>query len=313
MLFKKGYDALERALRDVGCTVTRCGWNRIPDLEGVDAVLVHAEEAMTQLAATATLKRRLQARPAPLIAIDRDAPWHKGIRSWRIWLTQRLKIIDIYATHSLQDANRFAALALYFPNAADVSRYNLGAHTLSKMRTAGWYRHDVSFLGNLDAKRYREHAARVAFMEQLATRLSTLGIEHLFRHSENMPASEQVEIIQRSRINLNFGAACDNGPTRSWGLPERCYGVPACGGFLLSDDREHAARDFVPGQEWVSYKNLDECVDKIVYYLNHYSEAREIAERAYLRVMHDHTYTVRAKTLLDAIQDWHTGLQQTRP
>ena len=308
MLFKKGYDALEQALRETNCEIVRCGWQETINLDGIDAVLVHAEEALTHLQAMRALKRnKPPGRRVPMIAIDRDAPWHKGVKPWRIWLAQRLALFDVYATHSLQGADRFASVALYFPNAADITRYNLGGHTLEDMRPLAWYRYDVSFLGNLNAERYREHAPRVAFIQQLGSRLSGLGISHFFQHSEHMPVTEQVDIIQHSRINLNYGAACDNGPARSWGLPERCYGIPACGGFLLSDDREHAVRDFVPGAEWVSFAGLDDCVQKIVYYLEHQAEAREIAERAHRRVMHDHTYATRAAALIDVIRQWHAG------
>ena len=57
-------------------------------------------------------------------------------------------------------------------------------------------------------------------------------------------------------------AACDAGAEPSWGLPERCYGVPACGGFLLSDRRRHAAEDFAD-DERAEYDGLDDCVRKI--------------------------------------------------
>lgn len=312
MLFKKGYAALEQALSAAGCSVTRCGWRPHPDLDGVDAVLMHAEEAMTDLQTTIALKRQLRGKPTPIIAIDRDSPWHKGVKPWRIWLSKRLGLFDIYASHSLQGADEFSSRALYFPNAADVSRYNLGPYTLADMRAPDWYRYDVSFVGNLDAKRYREHAARALFFQALSNRLSELGISHHFPHAENMLVLEQVEIIQHTRINLNYGAACDSGPARSWGLPERCYGVPACGGFLLSDEREHATRDFMLGKEWISFQNLDDCVDKISYYLKHFAEARDIAERAHLRVMRDHTYTERANSLLAAIEDWRTNFMEAR-
>ncbi len=52
---------------------------------------------------------------------------------------------------------------------------------------------------------------------------------------------------------MNIGAAADGEREKSWGLPERCYGIPACGGFLLSDERGHAANDFVVGRELVFF------------------------------------------------------------
>ena len=94
------------------------------------------------------------------------------------------------------------------------------------------------------------------------------------------------------------GCACDAGAEPSWGLPERCYGVPACGGFLLSDARRHASEDFAI-DEHAEYRDLEDCVSKIRHFLDHFGEARAIAERAHARVALDHGYRNRASRLLD--------------
>jgi spore maturation protein CgeB len=172
------------------------------------------------------------------------------------------------------------------------------------MRDPAQYRWDVTFFGNLDAARYGEHARRVAFLRALEPRLQDLGISASFRDSAGLSAEEQVEIIRRSRINLSTFAGCDAGPEPSWGLPERCYGVPACGGFLLSDRRRHAAEDFAD-DERAEYDGLDDGVRKIRTYLEHFQEARAIAERAHARVARDHGYRNRADRLLDCAR--HAG------
>jgi spore maturation protein CgeB len=145
---------------------------------------------------------------------------------------------------------------------------------------------------------------RAEFLGELARRLEPHGISASFLHSEGMPLSEQVDFIQRSRINLNYSAGADEGTEKSWGLPERCYGVQACGGFLLSDNRRHAADDFRLGDEWVAFESLDDCVAKIRHYVAHFDEARRIAEAAHARVMREHTYVNRARTLMDAAIAW---------
>lgn len=145
-------------------------------------------------------------------------------------------------------------------------------------------------------------------MRSLRDRLATDGVTlDLIDSSRGLEVAEQIRIIQSSRINLNHGAACDQGGERSWGLPERCYGIPASGGFLLSDQRRHAADDFVPGREWVDYADLDGCVALIHQFLARFDAARDIAEAAHARVMRDHTYARRAQTLIDAIGAWTPG------
>lgn len=306
--FRKGFPALREGLISAGCSLIENQWQPSQaDLDGVDACIINLYEGIAHPFRTWRLKAKLKARNIPLIGIDRDAPWYKGVRARRLWLFRALGLLDIYASHSLQNAGKFAKTVLYLPNAAWTSQYNLHGATLEAMRQPDWYRYDVSFVGNLDAVRYREHSKRAAFFSELAERLTALGITPFFRHSENMSTAEQVEIIQRSQISLNYGAACDDGPERSWGLPERCYGVPACGGFLLSDERRHAEKDFLPGKEWVSFDDMEDCVAKIQYYLAHFEDARAIAEAAYHRVMHDHTYARRAEQLEDAISRWRAG------
>ena len=280
-------------------------WNPCAaDLADCDGYLICMYDAMKRPWDTIRLKARLRARRIPLLGWNRDAPWNKGAKRRRLWWFRRFRMLDIYATHSLQGADEFACEYFYLPNAAWTGAYNLAGRTLAELRGPAFYRYDVSFVGNLNAAKYPEFFRRAEFFNALEQRLAPLGICTCFRQGLGMPVAEQVEIIQRSRININFGAACDDGPEKSWGLPERCYGVPACGGFLLSDYRRHASNDFVPGLEWASFDNLDDCVGKVRFYLSHFDESRRMAERAYDRVMREHTYTHRAQRLIDTACDW---------
>ncbi len=250
------------------------------------------------------LKRRLNRLGVPLITWNRDGPYHKGYKAWRLWLLKHVPYFDIYATHTLQDSKDFAPTVLYLPNAAWSSAYNLAGATLEQLRDPARYERDVSFFGRLDPARYPEMRERSAFLGELARRLETHGVSSSFLHAEKMPLREQVDFIQRSRINLNYSAGADEGAEKSWGLPERCYGVQACGGFLLSDDRGHAADDFGIGEEWVSFDSMDDCVEKVRYYLANFAQARRIAEAAHARVMRDHTYVNRARSLVGAALAW---------
>lgn len=303
--FKRGFPPLKEGLEACNCTLLENLWE--PDeaqLEGIDACLINFYEGVRQPWLTWRFKARLKRRGIPLIGLDRDAPWHMGIRRRRLWLFSQLRSLDIYASHTLQPLRTFAPEILYQANAAWTRHYHSHGVPLEDMRQPGFFRYDVSFVGNLDGQRYREHRARAEFFAALEQRLAGSGIVCLFRHSENLSAAEQVEIIQRSRINLNAHAAADHRGERSWGLPERCYGVPACGGFLLSDERRHARDDFAADTEWADFRDLDDCVVKIRHYLAHPVEARAIAEAAHRRVMRDHTYERRAQSLLAVVAHW---------
>jgi spore maturation protein CgeB len=200
----------------------------------------------------------------------------------------------------VQPTYEFAPLKIYHPNAVWTRHFNLHGASLEAMRDPAYYELDVSFLGNLNGKRYREHAERERFFAVLGERLAPSGLRVRFADSNGIAEEEQIRVIQRSRINLSYRSSCDHESAGSWGLPERCYGVPARGGFLLSDARPHAADDFDLATEWACYQGMDDCVDKIRYYLAHFDEARRIAEAAHARVMRDHTYEHRARNLLAA-------------
>lgn len=284
-----------------------------PDTEQVKAAalcLVNLYEAARMPWATLLLKRWLKQGGVPLIGIDRDAPWHMGMQVRRLKLLEWLRLLDIYATHTLQPTYRFAPRVVYSANAVWVRNFNLHGRSLEEMRDPTFFRWDVSFVGNMHGERYKEHAERQRFFEALRPRLQAMGLRILFCNSGGMSEQEQIDVIQRSIINLNYRSSCDHrsrsGVEMSWGLPERCYGVPARGGFMLSDERRHARDDFEPGTEWADYHDLDDCIAKIRYYLGNFDETRRIAEAAHARVMREHTYEHRARKLIEVIEGMRT-------
>ncbi len=254
-----------------------------------------------------SMRHWLRRHGIPLFVWNQDAPHYLNRAAWRLDLLDRARLYDIYATHTLVDARRFAASLLYLPNAADTARYHLAGTALGALRDGARYDYDVSFFGAMDGSRYKEMQARQDFFAALGERLATRNIRFLFRESAGMSVDEQVRLIQRSRINLNYGASCDyNAPVAS-GLPERCYGIPACGGFLLCDRRTHARDDFSPGENWAEFDGLEDCVEQIAYWLDHFDAARDLAERCHAHVMAHHTYVHRAEDLHSALQAWHAG------
>ncbi|MCR4302019.1 MAG: glycosyltransferase [Sulfuricaulis sp.] len=307
----RNFIPIREGLEGCGYAVYENLWNptdaQLHDCEGY---LIDMFDAMKRPWDTLRLKSRLRQRRIPLIGWNRDAPWNKGAKRRRLWWFRKLRVLDIYMAHSMQGASAFSADARYLPNAAWVSRYNLAGRTLVDLRDPQSYRYDVSFVGTLDEKKYPEFSRRAEFFKELERRLSALGVTTWFRHGKKMPLREQIDLIQRSRINLTFGAACDDGPEKSWGLPERCYGVPACGGFLLSDVRAHAKDDFQPGRDWVDFSSMDDCVGKIRHYLTNFLRAREIAERAHERVFHEHAYEHRARTMAATAREWKVRVER---
>jgi spore maturation protein CgeB len=297
--FRGGFAGLREGFERLGCDVVENLWSpEAAALGGVALCVADFVDCARAVRITSGLRRRLARARVPFVALNRDAPFNRGVHPLRLAVLRRLKPFDAYAAHSMQGAGGYAQRAMYCPNAARESVYRVSEAGLAALRDPARYRWDVSFLGNLDAARYGEHARRVAFLQALSARLDELGIRTLFRDSAGLCVDEQIEIMRASRINLSVMAACDSGGVASWGLPERCYGVPACGGFLLSDRRRHAAEDFAE-DERAEYDGLEDCVRKIRHFLAHFDQGRAIAERARARVERDHGYRNRAARLLD--------------
>lgn len=297
--FRSGFAGLREGFEALGHEVFENQW--APDdamLAGAALCVADFVDSARQLRRTLALKKRLAGARVPFVALNRDAPFNRGVHAARLAAIAWLQPFDGYASHSMQAAARYSARTLYCPNAARESVYRVTDAELAALRDSSRYRLDVSFFGNLDTKRYREHARRAEFLRVLAGRLEKLKLKILFRDSAGMTEVEQLEIIRGSRVNLSTFAACDAGAETSWGLPERCYGVPASGGFLLSDRRRHAPEDFAEGER-AEYDGLEDCAVKIAHFLAHFDQARGIAEHARARAARNHGYRNRAQRLLD--------------
>ena len=104
--------------------------------------------------------------------------------------------------------------------------------------------------------------------------------------------TEMPFVFALSRINLSM-TRCS---IRS-GIPLRVFDVMACGGFVLTDARPDIEEFFTDGKELAIYHGVEECLDKIAYYLSHEEERLAIARAGRERVARDFTYAGQIKKL----------------
>lgn len=301
---------LLRAAAALGCEVLRIGEYALPPRGRPGEPYFYFGNMFEQIKRPlwfARLRRQLAADGAPYVWWNRDAPWNCAIKPWRKLFVRGSRAVDIHLAHSLQSAELFGEPVTYFPNAAQVDRYNLAGRSLESLRDPARYRYDVSFVGTLNPA-FRQVRSRVAFFAELAPRLAREGIGFGLVDTSigsQIGVAEQVEIIQASRISLSVGAVCDD-PLPSWGLPERCFGIGASGGFLLCDERRHG-RDTFPAHAWESFSTVEECVARIKFFLGHFPVARDKAETLHHDVMKHHTYEARAKALVRLVAAWQAA------
>lgn len=81
----------------------------------------------------------------------------------------------------------------------------------------------------------------------------------------------------------------------------RNFEVPGCGGFLLTGDADNLRDYYEDGKEIVIFRDINDLIAKIKYYLAHEDERIAIAKAGYERTLRDHTYEKRFNELFRAM------------
>ncbi|MDD6810703.1 MAG: DUF3880 domain-containing protein [Lachnospiraceae bacterium] len=93
-------------------------------------------------------------------------------------------------------------------------------------------------------------------------------------------------IFAGSRINLNLSLRSIHS-----GIPLRVLDIMACGGFVLSNWQPEIAEYFVENKEIVTFQSLEECKEKMDYYLKYEQKRQKIAEAGQKMVREKFNYT----------------------
>jgi spore maturation protein CgeB len=83
---------------------------------------------------------------------------------------------------------------------------------------------------------------------------------------------------------------------------QRVFDVPACGAFLLTDHQESIEGLFEVGKEVVTYKDREEIADLVEFYLRNDAARETIAKKGKERVLAEHTYRHRIRTMTGTLQ-----------
>ncbi|MGQ9688437.1 MAG: CgeB family protein [Desulfobaccales bacterium] len=114
----------------------------------------------------------------------------------------------------------------------------------------------------------------------------------LLSYDRELPA-----FYQCVAVNLNF-----TGLQTKNGLNQRVFDVPAAGAFLLTDHKEALWQIFAP-DEMVTFRTLEEALDKLAFYLKYHETRRQIAARARERVVSQHTYGHRIQAIVNRLTE----------
>ena len=92
---------------------------------------------------------------------------------------------------------------------------------------------------------------------------------------------------------------CDGWPHRSKSNSSRMYRTMDSGSFYLNTDTKGTNEIFTPGVHYDVYKDEDDLIEKIIYYLTHEEERAKIALAGQKEVQEKHQFENRLKQIIE--------------
>ena len=144
---------------------------------------------------------------------------------------------------------------------------------------------------------------------KLLERVATLGYDFRLYTGSDVSKNEKLKSVNKgyinystqmpsvfanSRINLNITLRSIH-----TGVPLRVMDILACGGFVLTNYQEEIVELFEENKEIVIYRSLDDCIDKINYYLEHEDKRQAIAEAGKRAVLDRFDYKEGLRNLFE--------------
>lgn len=114
---------------------------------------------------------------------------------------------------------------------------------------------------------------------------------------ENHYGFEMLKILSKSRIGFNV----HGGIAGDFAANVRMFEVTGVGSLLLTDHKKNIKDYFEPDFEIVTYKNAEECIEKVNYLLNHEDERMKIAKAGQLRCLNSHSIKNRVEYLKEIL------------
>lgn len=150
-------------------------------------------------------------------------------------------------------------------------------------------------------------------LEHLASKMP--GIKKALNWNSFPRSSPLPKLIQRSlrpplfglemlkalnKAKIGFNSHIDVAGTFAANM--RLFEVTGVGTCLITDHKKNIRDFFEPDKEVVTYKNVEECVEKVKWLLDNPLERENIAKAGQNRTLRDHTYERRAVDLDDIVR-----------
>jgi hypothetical protein len=232
------------------------------------------------------VRRMLEELGVPVVnmSLDDKQGWAGASpRQWRTGAVDITKEFDLYAT-SARVACEWHLLEggrpIYMPEGFDAAAYAPRATARDL---------DVSFVGAAYGFRF----SIVEYLRKHGVDVTTFGAGW----PRSGWTSDIVSVFNRSRINLGMGGIEYSESLTN--VKGRDFEIPGTGGGMyLTSFNPDLAQHFVVGDEIACYRNRDEMLELIRWYLRHPDEADAMAMRARERSLREHRWLHRYKKML---------------
>ena len=143
---------------------------------------------------------------------------------------------------------------------------------------------DVALIGSL-------YKARIELLAFLKKNLSPRGINvshfgGFFDETSGLPDNEKTHTLKRvsnedyiNIINRSKIVLCPGGAEGQWAVRGKIFEIISCGTFCLAEDN-FDIQQTIPKENLATYKTFDECLNKIIFYLQHEDERQKFAVKS---------------------------------
>lgn len=123
--------------------------------------------------------------------------------------------------------------------------------------------------------------------------IDPLQIRYPQRFHPSVFGLENFRLLGRSRLTFN----CHIDAAETSAGNARLFEATGMGACLITDWKTNLPQLFEPDKEVITYRTIEECIEKVEYLLDHENERTSIAAAGQHRTLRDHTYAQRAEQL----------------
>lgn len=155
-------------------------------------------------------------------------------------------------------------------------------------------KYDVGFVGHVQETPNYNGFTRVDALDRLFKEFPN------FYYGSRHPAFPTVNLFEDAAKKFSLSKIVFNISIKD-DINMRVFETLSTGSFLLTNWLPTLGELFEDGKHLVTYKTLDEMVEKAKYYLEHEEEREKIAEAGYQEFINKHTYKHRIEKILSIV------------